>query len=157
MSVSTKKNQVPRSDCQSSSDANSSYLATRYLERATKLTIASAHNTSTGDLAPASKCKSDERTSQATSQGSQSGPGSPEQLLKYVLESAPDGSLKNLSSYGILKGEVEQIGIGGHAKVYKDLIRVKGKDIAVKKLKEGSRELVIKVRILLKIEIARVD
>jgi len=58
-------------------------------------------------------------------------PESSKALLKYVLESAPEGSLKDLSGIVRLEGTKPQT-VGGFSEVYK--CSFKGKYIAVKKL-----------------------
>ncbi len=111
----------------SPSDRNSSYLATLYLERATKL----AEEGSLGQeklstsRSLTSGCK-ECTTGVLHPQGNRRRLETSRELLEYVLESAPEGALKDLSDIMVSlkpKDGDHTIGQGGFSNVYKGSIR----------------------------------
>ncbi len=145
---------------------DSSYLAFRYLKRAKErvevVSLATNGNRSTrapgtaaapGPLqAPSSGCKECDADKSNPQKVSRTRPTLSGELLKFVLESAREGTLKNMS--GIVK-QMSKVGEGGFADVFR--CTIEGKDIAVKRLRLGreSKGFVVKVRFYCNIYCAR--
>ncbi len=121
---------------------SSSLVAFRYLELAEKRMKRTAP-TPGSITSQSSSCKECDTTVQGKSQ--KKPPKSSEELLKYVLESAPEGSLKDLSRVVKPTKDTDAIGEGGFSVVYQ--CSIEGKDIAVKQLRlsEESETFVIRV------------
>lgn len=129
---------------------NLSYLASRYLERVDFEKRAKGTAAAPGSFHPQTfSCKECDSGGSHPQETSQRKPKSSEELLKYVLESAPEGSLRDLSRI-VPTSHTDEIAEGGFSEVHKGLIQIKGKDVnvAIKHLKSiESKQFVVKVRI----------
>ncbi len=130
------------------------YLASRYLERADSEKRATR---TPGTLAPQTSPYKRYGTGSSYPRETKPDPSKPEELLAYVLESAPEGSLENLSNIvSVPRNKTDKLSEGGFSEVYrpKDKIPIRGKwvNVVIKSLtlpEKTDLEFVTRVSIFL--------